>query len=209
MIEKNYKKENSNTIVLNMIKNNKIDNILDYKINENKIIYNIDGKISLKEVIGNQINSIEFIKLIDLISKILITLESYMISSSNIYLNLEDIYMTQSRELYLMVNPSLNTNNDIKSMFQNIYLNKIIETKPDSINLIKINNYFNSNDYSVSGLRKMILNISNEKKDVEEEKNFKNLNSTPQKANNNNLKPLKKTTIFSRFFQTQKQNIVK
>ncbi|QZO76798.1 hypothetical protein HIF96_01850 [Helcococcus kunzii] len=192
-----------------MIKNNKIDNILDYKINENKIIYNIDGKISLKEVIGNQINSIEFIKLIDSISKILITLESYMISSSNIYLNLEDIYMTQSRELYLMVNPSLNTNNDIKSMFQNIYLNKIIETKPDSINLIKINNYFNSNDYSVSGLRKMILNISNEKKDVEEEKNFKNLNSTPQKANNNNLKPLKKTTIFSRFFQTQKQNIVK
>lgn len=211
MIEKDFDVNNINTVVLNMVKNNKISNILEYKIIGNNIYYDIDGKISLNEMLGNQISPNNFIKILDSIAKTLINLESYMITFQNINLNIESIYKNQMGELYLEVNPSKVYDNDIKTFYQKLYLNKIIETDKESINLIKINNYFNSTDYSLSGLRKLIQNL--QKEEIEEltfpKENNKKTNNKNQENNrvDTNIR-FKKNSIFRRLFNSKDNNII-
>lgn len=211
MIEKDFDVNNINTVVLNMVKNNKISNILEYKIIGNNIYYDIDGKISLNEMLGNQISPNNFIKILDSIAKTLINLESYMITFQNINLNIESIYKNQMGELYLEVNPSKVYDNDIKTFYQELYLNKIIETDKESINLIKINNYFNSTDYSLSGLRKLIQNL--QKEEIEEltfpKENNKKTNNKNQENNrvDTNIR-FKKNSIFRRLFNSKDNNII-
>ena len=211
MIEKDFDVNNINTVVLNMVKNNKINNILEYKIIGNNIYYDIDGKISLNEMLGNQISPNNFIKILDSIAKTLINLESYMITFQNINLNIESIYKNQMGELYLEVNPSIIYDNDIKSFYQKLYMNKIIETDKESINLIKINNYFNSTDYSLSGLRKLIQNL--QKEEIEEltfpKENNKKTNNKNQENNrvDTNIR-FKKNSIFRRLFNSKDNNII-
>ena len=211
MIEKDFDVNNINTVVLNMVKNNKISNILEYKIIGNNIYYDIDGKISLNEMLGNQISPNNFIKILDSIAKTLINLESYMITFQNINLNIESIYKNQMGELYLEVNPSIIYDNDIKSFYQKLYMNKIIETDKESINLIKINNYFNSTDYSLSGLRKLIQNL--QKEEIEEltfpKENNKKTNNKNQENNrvDTNIR-FKKNSIFRRLFNSKDNNII-
>lgn len=211
MIEKDFDVNNINTVVLNMVKNNKISNVLEYKIIGNNIYYDIDGKISLNEMLGNQISPNNFIKILDSIAKTLINLESYMITFQNINLNIESIYKNQMGELYLEVNPSKVYDNDIKTFYQKLYLNKIIETDKESINLIKINNYFNSTDYSLSGLRKLIQNL--QKEEIEEltfpKENNKKTNNKNQENNrvDTNIR-FKKNSIFRRLFNSKDNNII-
>lgn len=211
MIEKDFDVNNINTVVLNMLKNNKISNILEYKIIGNNIYYDIDGKISLNEMLGNQISPNNFIKILDSIAKTLINLESYMITFQNINLNIESIYKNQMGELYLEVNPSKVYDNDIKTFYQKLYLNKIIETDKESINLIKINNYFNSTDYSLSGLRKLIQNL--QKEEIGEltfpKENNKKTNNKNQENNRVDTNTrFKKNSIFRRLFNSKDNNII-
>lgn len=176
MISRSYIKDTEDKIVLNMIKNNKIGNILPFKINNNEIIYDIDGKISLNDSIGAKTNSKKITEIFNKICIKLEELELYMIDYRSIYLDKNSIYLDQLGEIYFMINPSIKNQNDYKVLFQDLYLNLIIEIDDKVESIIKINNYFNTENYSINGLKKIlknkihneIINLDNKEKNEED-----------------------------------------
>lgn len=177
---------NENKIFMdNMLKNNKIDFILEYRETNGNIEYKTDGKLTLKETLSGLNKSSNVIKILeDIVSK-LIELESYMIFEENIILNYNDIYVDINGNSFFKLNFNSNKKNNIKTLFQSIITSFCFIIDDDIKSLMNINNYFNTSDYDLNSILSILNKTNNAKNNNIVKKEDEKLGDIRQKKQKN------------------------
>ncbi|MFM1581138.1 DUF6382 domain-containing protein [Helcococcus bovis] len=153
--------DKSENIILKMIELNTIDNLLKFKIYDNNIDFNIDGKISLENKFRGQVDYKLFLVVFLKILEALSNLEKYMITSKNIYLNKEDIYLDQENNVFFMIDPYCELYYNVKDLYRNQLVDINFNLNDNLNNLFKINSYLNSEYYTIKGFKNMLIEIIN------------------------------------------------
>lgn len=160
MIEKNFLETKENIFIYNMIENNEIKNLIEYKKIDNKIIYNIDNKISLKEYLLGDISYEKFSKILVKIINLLIYFEKYCIEQKFIYLVEDLIFIDNQNEIYFLINYIDENKYNFTNFYKKLILSTNFELINDLIYLFEINNYLNKYKCNLNEVLK-ILNKKN------------------------------------------------
>lgn len=199
MVTKEYNSM-ENMYLEEIIKNNKLKNLINFKINANIISYHNDGLISLNENLKGIVNIEEFIDIYKNIIIALYNLESYMIFEQNLYISKEDIFIDSEKNIFFLISMN-NENKNIKTLYQSIINSVCFKITNKSNLLLEINNYFNTENYSIKGVLKIIdqnffeENIDNESNNERQVKNIKEKKEI-------------KSSFFSNWFKKKNQNTV-
>ena len=133
--------------------------------------YDYAGKIKLSDNLSGVNNIENFLEIFKEIVQSVYNLELYMISESDLNLEMEEIYIDIDKNIYFKINYLENNENNLKNLFQSM-MNRICFSIDDKAReLLKINNYFNTSNYDIQDLLKIL-----EKKEeirVENKKNHK------------------------------------
>lgn len=204
MIDKKLSNSIEKPYLEEIVKNNDINFLLNFKNNGDIISYENDGLISLKDNFAGIIDIDNFIKLFLKIVEKVQSLQIYMIFEENLYLNLNDIYIDTKDNIFLMLSLEAQKN-DLKTLYQEVLEKVCFKLGSNCKDLIEINNYFNTENYSANGILKLLRN-----KDV----NLKTQDESEikEKINNNKFTKEKKEgkkTFFSNWFSKKKTPVVK
>ena len=166
MINKNGKIN----MIEEMIKNNDIKELLRYKIIDSELNYDYAGKIKLSDNLSGVNNIENFLEIFKEIVQSVYNLELYMISESDLNLEMEEIYIDIDKNIYFKINYLENNENNLKNLFQSM-MNRICFSIDDKAReLLKINNYFNTSNYDIQDLLKILgkkeeIRVENKKND--------------------------------------------
>lgn len=166
MINKNGKIN----MIEEMIKNNDIKELLRYKIIDSELNYDYAGKIKLSDNLSGVNNIEKFLEIFKEIVQSVYNLELYMISESDLNLEMEEIYIDIDKNIYFKINYLENNENNLKKLFQSM-MNRICFSIDDKAReLLKINNYFNTSNYDIQDLLKILgkkeeIRVENKKND--------------------------------------------
>lgn len=166
MINKNGKIN----MIEEMIKNNDIKELLRYKIIDSELNYDYAGKIKLSDNLSGVNNIENFLEIFKEIVQSVYNLELYMISESDLNLEMEEIYIDIDKNIYFKINYLENNENNLKKLFQSM-MNRICFSIDDKAReLLKINNYFNTSNYDIQDLLKILgkkeeIRVENKKND--------------------------------------------
>lgn len=140
-----------NHTLIKMISNNKIDGMIKFKLVGDTLLANIDGLISLKEKFSSEITYNIIKSLFTKLKLRLDELKKYMIFEEDILMKFDYIYLDSKNNLHFL--PNFNDKAiDIKFLFNEIMNNCIVKLDEKTRDILEINNYFNTFNYSINGL---------------------------------------------------------
>lgn len=189
-----------------IVKNNDIKCLLNYKNNGDMISYENDGLINLKDNLSGIIDVNNFIDLLQKIAEKLQNLHMYMIFEENLYLNLTDIFIDTNNNIFFMISLEVQKN-DLKTLYQEVLKNVCFKIEDNCKHIIEVNNYFNTENYSVNGILKLLQNKC-------KDKDF-NLKINSEEIDKNNInefineKKEEKKSFFTNWFSKKDAPIVK
>lgn len=157
---KTFKMKIENKFVYNMLRNNLIDGIIPYVIDDNYIIYDIYGLNSLGDFFKNSKSTYTKIEIIMKICKVIKNLENYMLSE-NLFFDIKNIYLTQNKELVYMLNMEESQNFTFDSLLKSILFSSEIEDEKFLEINFKINNLLIKSDNPVDDLISLLDRYKN------------------------------------------------
>lgn len=151
----NYDGDKLDNVTNKMFLNNEIQEVINYSIQGDNIVYDIGGLLpfekKFEEGIGyNDIRDIlrYYIDLID-------NMKRYMIFNDLIDLDINKLFYDNSN-IKLLIDPSCKSNKDVASLFRQIISNHRVTIDGYEGRVIELNNIFMSEEYDIANIKDII-----------------------------------------------------
>lgn len=142
-----------------MIQENDNDYILKYIRTDSSLIYNVDGLIPLREKYKMGIDFNDIKQIMTNLYESIKYLEKLMINEENLNILLNNFYQDKYGNILFKISPKKTPKNDVKILYHELLYTCIYKFDGREKDLLRINNYLNTENYSVEGLVKNFFKV--------------------------------------------------